>query len=464
MTSVFQSAPAAGKPRRVSWFRRLSRFFSDAVWDMDISALPVPGRVVLRSVRIARLVLNGFWRNQWTLHAAALTYTTLVSVVPIMALGLSVLRGLGAGQLAEQKILTAVSPMPAEFQKFVGDLLVYVDNTSFTALGGVGLAVLLIVAVQMLSQVERAFNRVWGVRSARPLFRMFSDYLSVLVVVPVFMLAATTLNATHFSQIALGFLKENAPFLFKIYSTILGFAPLLATCVAFSVLYKFMPNTRVRIGSAVASGIFGGALWTIWQWFYITLQIGIANYNKIYATFASVFIFLLWVYVSWQIVLLGAEIGFAIQNHATYRMEQRSYGASLKARLVLGLSVLRHAGAALTGLAPAFDVSEFVKAHGVPVRLVNEVVGELARAGYLAELADKQGIYTLLRLPEQVTVGEMLRVFLNSGSDPASLGLAGLDAPVSDLVEKLEITETAGAAGSVTLASLLKGLDAGRIK
>ena len=86
--------------------------------------------------------------------------------------------------------------------------------------------------------------------------------------------------------------------------------------IAFSVLYKFMPNTRVRIGSAVASGIFGGALWTIWQWFYITLQIGIANYNKIYATFASVFIFLLWVYVSWQIVLLGAEIGFAIQNHS----------------------------------------------------------------------------------------------------------------------------------------------------
>jgi hypothetical protein len=135
-------------------------------------------------------------------------------------------------------------------------------------------------------------------------------------------------------------------------------------------------------------------------------------------------------------------------------MEQRSYGASVKARLILGLSVLRHAASALAGLAPAFNVAEFVRAHGVPVRLVNEVVGELVRAGYLAELAGGHGVYTLLRLPDRVTVGEVLRVFLTSGADPASLGLAGLDAPVAGLVDKLETIETAREAGGVTLATL----------
>lgn len=436
---------------------RFTRFFSDAVWDMDLNAVPAFARPLLRTVRIVRLVLNGFWRNQWTLYAAALTYTTLVSIVPVLALGLSVLRGLGAGRLAEQKIKSAVATMPAEFQKFIGDLLSYVDNTSFTALGGIGLALLLLVSVRMLSQVELAFNRVWGVRSARPLFRMVSDYLSILIVVPIFMLAATTLNATHFSQVALAFLQEKAPMIYRTYMTVLGFAPLLATWIAFAFLYKFMPNTRVRVAPALASGVIGGSLWTLWQWFYITLQIGIGSYNKIYATFASVFIFLLWVFVSWQIVLLGAEIGFALQNHATYRMEQRSYGASLKARLLLGLSVLRHAAAALIGNAPVFNLADFARNHGVPVRLLNEVIAELTHAGYLGELAGEQGIYTLLCLPDKVTVGDVMRVFLNSGSNPASLGLPDVDAPVAALVDKLEIMDTAREAGSVTLADLAAG-------
>ena len=175
---------------------RIKRFVTDDIWDIDQSSLPRIRRIGVNAARVLHLVLKGYWANDCPVHASALTYTTLIAIVPVLALALSVLRGFGAASHAEQQIMNSVSAMPEQFRVFVGDILQYVKNTSFSALGGMGLAFLLVTVVLVLSQVESSFNRVWGVQVPRTVLRRFSEYLSVLVVVPVLMVAATTLNAT----------------------------------------------------------------------------------------------------------------------------------------------------------------------------------------------------------------------------------------------------------------------------
>lgn len=420
---------------------RIKRFVTDDIWDIDQSSLPRIRRIGVNAARVLHLVLKGYWANDCPVHASALTYTTLIAIVPVLALALSVLRGFGAASHAEQQIMNSVSAMPEQFRVFVGDILQYVKNTSFSALGGMGLAFLLVTVVLVLSQVESSFNRVWGVQVPRTVLRRFSEYLSVLVVVPVLMVAATTLNATLSSQAVIEFIESRYAAAAAFYLRLLKLTPFVAIWIAFSFLYKFMPNTRVRPGPALISGVIGGSLWIAWQWVYITFQIGMKNYNAIYATFASVLIFLLWLNISWQIILLGAEIGFGLQNHSTFAMEMRSHAASMKARISLAVTVLAHASGAMLSGAQNFCIPAFAREHGVPVRLLNEVVNELVKTGFLAPVWDPegQGNFVLMRAPDKVRISDVVEALLTSGASPESLGLnKRLRPPVLEAVACIE--------------------------
>ena len=404
---------------------RIKRFVTEDIWDIDLSSLPRIRRFGVNAVRVLHLVLKGYWANDCPLHASALTYTTLIAIVPVLALALSVLRGFGAASHVEQQILETASAMPEQFRAFVGDILRYVNNTSFSALGGLGLAFLLVTVVMVLSQVESSFNRVWGVQVPRTILRRFSEYLSVLVVVPVLMLAATTINATLSSQVVIDFIESRYATAAAFYLRLLKLTPFAAVWIAFSFLYKFMPNTRVRPGPALVSGIIGGSLWIAWQWVYITFQIGIKNYNAIYATFATVLIFLLWLNISWQIILLGAEIGFGLQNHSTFAMEMRSHTANMKTRLSLAIAVLANASDAMLNGAKCFCAPAFAQEHGAPIRLLNEVVNELVKTGFLTPVWDPkgQGNFVLMRAPDKVRLADVVEALLASGASPNSLGL-----------------------------------------
>lgn len=422
----------------MNFFKRIYRFFSEGIWDIELSGLPLARRCGVNIVRVFHLVYNGFRENECPLHASALTYSTLMAVVPTMALALSVLRGLGAGDWAEQRIVGSIASMPPQFQQFVVNILSYVSNTNFATLGGIGLALLLWMVVQVIGQVEMSFNRVWGVHTPRPLLRKFSDYLSVLMVVPVLMITATTVNTTLNSAVITDLLKEHLGIMHAWYLRIMELTPLAAICLAFTFLYKFMPNTRVRIGPALVSGIIGGSLWVGWQRIYIATQLGVSNYNKIYAAFASVPIFLLWLYISWQIVLLGAEIGFALQNYATYKLEQRAHAASMQARIMLALSVISHAAQSMMVNVPHFEIAAYARDHRVPVRLINEVVDDLVDAGLLGEIAGGDGRYVLLKTPAAIRVREIMNVMLQAGATPQSLGLERLNPAIRHVLGKVD--------------------------
>lgn len=418
--------------------QRVWRFLSEGIWEIELASLSWLRRMGINLVRIVFLVFKGFRDNECPLHASSLTYSSLMAIVPILALALAVLRGLGAGEWAEERLVQAIAAMPDQFQDFVINVFTYVKNTNFATLGGIGLVLLLWTVVQVLSCVEMSFNRVWGVSQSRRLLRKFADYLSIVMVVPILMVAATTVNATLNNPALIQLLQKHFGYVLLLYTRLLSLLPLLATWAAFTFLYKLMPNAQVRSVPAIVSGVIGGSLWVVWQWGYIELQLGISSYNAIYGTLASVPIFLVWLYISWWIVLLGAEIGFAAQNYATYRMEQKAPGASTQSRIMLALSVLSHAAQAMLLNVPSFEINAYAHAHRVPVRLIHEVVDALVKANLLAEVAEGGDRYVLLKVPSMIRVKEVIAIMLQAGVTPHSLGLDGLNPAIRHVLGKMD--------------------------
>ena len=328
-----------------------------------------------------------------------------------------------------------------------------VENISFAALGGLGLAMLVWMVISVLGRVESSFNRVWGITKGRTLWRRFTDYLSVLIILPVLVTAASSLPVVDF---ATRFLPAEAA---GTVQAIMGsgfikrVTVLLMTSLTFTFLLNFMPNKRVRFLPSAAGGFVSGLLFIIWLGLCASIQVGVARYGRIYGSFAVVPILLAWVYVSWQIVLFGAEVAFAVQNCETYHMELGATRASVHARLAVALAVVTEgARRMLAGDAP-FDLAACAREHHMSVRLMNETVKELGEAGIVAELSGQGGTYSLLRAPATLTVKEVLDALLSFGEPPEALGLRETEDAIQAVLDKADAGLDAGL-GGMTIKAL----------
>lgn len=414
-------------------WQRLKNFLLHGVWDADLSALPAGRSLPIRMVRIGQLVVKGFAEDDLAIHASGLTFVTLMSMVPMLAVVFSLLKGFGFGQERINQMMDWVSGMPPEFQAFVDNMRNIANATNFAAMGWVGLVVVLFTSLLVLGSMEISFNRIWGVRVNRGVLRQVANYVSILVLVPLLIAGVGTAEAS----LRGGLLRLPPPFS-AMAGWVLGLASVLTTWLAFWFMYVHLPNTKVRTLPALISSLVGAVLWLAWQKAYISLQVGVARYNAIYGTFASVPIFLAWLYTSWVIILLGAELAFALQNSATYQIERAAENASSNARLIIGLSVLLRAAQALAGQAARFETAAFGKEQRVPVRLLNDIVRLLVRNGFLAETTDKPGSYVLLRSADSVRVREVVDVILQDGARPEALGLAHRNSAIEKVLAQVE--------------------------
>jgi membrane protein len=255
-------------------------------------------RYALEAVAIGRASVENFLRNDDMLRASALTYTVALSIVPILALAFSALKGFGGFNQIRPLIDRYLAPGSPET---ANQLMSYVNHTNAAAIGTAGAAFLLFTVVSTMSNVEQAFNQIWRVTRSRSLLRKFTDYLSVLFTVPILMVAAltmTTMFKAHISRMPL-------------VTTVM---PYLMVWCGFFLLYLFFPYTHVRYAAAAVGSLIGAVLFQLGQWAYVTFQIGMANYQAIYGALAAVPIFLVWIYIAWSIVLFGAEISATIQR------------------------------------------------------------------------------------------------------------------------------------------------------
>ncbi|MFH0909790.1 MAG: YhjD/YihY/BrkB family envelope integrity protein [bacterium] len=432
------------------------RFLTTELWNAELSTLTGVRSLVVRTVRILQLVGKGFREDDLFLHASALTFSLLMSLVPLLAIAFAVLKGLGAGEEASSRLMTSIDTMPTQFQAFMQQILDIVNRTNVAALGWVGVVVLFFTVVQVLGSVERSFNRVWGIPTSRPILRRFTNYISVTVVVPVLIMAAFAISATLSSPRISDLLGLAAP----LYRALLRLTPLVAVWIAFFFLFVFMPNTSVRRRTAAGGALITAIAWLVWQRLYIFLQAQLATGNAIYGTFASIPVFLMWLYVCWVIILLGAELAFALQNHETYHMERIAGHANVRAKIALAMSAVFQAARSFTqGHAP-FHADAYAHERLVPIRLLNDVVALLTGGGYLAEIGEETRKYVLARSPELITVREVVNLVLREGAARENLGLTRLDPVVEKLFRGFE-SSIDDALGTRTFKDLLDAEQAG---
>jgi membrane protein len=382
-------------------------------------------------IKIAQILVvaaKDFMADRCPLKASALSYTTILSLVPFLALVFAVLKGFSIQNRLEPLIVQQVA---AGSEKAVAKIIQYINNTNVASLGIVGLLALVLTAVSLFDSIEEAFNDIWGVSETRSLYRKFSDYLSVALAAPMLMLAAASITTSLKSQAVVLWLLH-VPYLGAFVFHGLGFIPYLSIWLALIFFYVFIPNTKVRFSSALIGGVLAGTLWQLAQWCYIHFQMGVTRYNAIYGALSLVPLVMVWIYTSWVVVLFGGEVAWA---HQTLRSCRRGLRMAPDHAMqeYLALSLFRIIAAAFVAGRPARSAEEIAEELDVPTRIIQDLFHYFVDRGFLLE----GGVDASSCLPARdiatLTVHEILtalRGYGGSGFTSMAADSAGIDAVV----------------------------------
>ncbi len=388
------------------------------------------------------MVTEGFARDQLLLRATQLTYLTLLSLIPALALAVAVVDLIGGGEQVVRQLLELAAAVPPDVRDFI---LARVADFHFASLGPLGGGVLLGTTVLAIGNVERALNAVWGVRETRPWARRIPDYLAVLVVAPLVLGVAISLRASLESQGFLRWALEN-PLFDAAYHTGLRQLPTLLFVVGFSYLYWFLPNTRVRPLSALLGGLAAGLLFSVAQQAYVGLSIGSARSSAVFGVLAGGVLFLVWVYFSWAIVLFGAEVAYAHQTLPLYRREVLGEPASPAAREALGLAIAVQCARAFRDGAPPWTADRLSEALEVPLRTVRSVLDQLAQAGIVSACGGEQsGAVQPARSLERIRVADLLAAL--RGSRDMALAVPEVARAVAEVLADVDRAASTAAEG-----------------
>ena len=296
-------------------------FLKTDIWRIRLENYSRNKSFFLRQLRIIVLAVRGFAEDKCKFRASALTFYSLLSIVPVIAMMFGIAKGFGLEKRVETELLQKMQgpgqqEVAVKIITFANSLL---ENAKGGFIAGVGVAFLFWTIIKVLSNIENSFNDIWGVKKPRTLGRRFSDYLSVMLVCPFLMIMASSATVVISSQVRV--IIQQSALLSAVAPLILFTLKLLPYCtiwITFTFIFIFMPNTKVRLRSGFLGGVVAGTIFQMVQWIYINFQIVTAKYSAIYGGFAALPLFLLWLQISWLVVLFGAELSFAHQNVETY--------------------------------------------------------------------------------------------------------------------------------------------------
>jgi membrane protein len=411
----------------------LIKRFYDFLWGEDISAASALRRRLVLTLRTLYAVGRDLAEGQLTLRAMSLVYTTLLSLVPLLALSFSVLKGFGVQNQVRPMLLALLAPLGEKGVQIADQVIGFVNNIKVGVLGALGLGLLIYTVITLLQKIEQDFNYVWRVKSVRPLAQRFSQYLSVLMIGPLLIFSAVGVTAAFFGSSAVQSLVAIEPLgtLFEFIATIL---PFLFVIAAFGFVYVLIPNTRVHVVSALVGATFAGILWQTLGWGFAAFIAGSAKYTAIYAGFAIVIFSMIWLYLNWLIVLIGASISCYHQYPALLVTPRREFRLSNRVKEKIALLIVTFIGRNYYNNEPGWTLETLADRIGVPLMPVESVLSAIQRAGYITETADDPPRYLPARSFETITVKELLDTMRSAEEDP---GMSDEILPREDEVERL---------------------------
>ncbi|SFM68257.1 YihY/virulence factor BrkB family protein [Marinobacter zhejiangensis] len=356
--------------------------------------------------RTAYALIRDLVTGNLALHAMSLVYTTLLSIVPLLALSFSVLKAMGVHQKLEPLLFQFFQPMGEQGIELGERILGFVDNMKVGVLGSVGLALLVYTVISLVQKIERSFNMIWRVPEMRSMAQRFSNYLSVIMVGPLLMAAAIGLTATILASSFMVKLMEIEPF-GSVIVMLSRLMPFFLVVGAFTFVYIFMPNTRVKLRFAMIGGLIAGVTWQAAGYLFASFVAGSAKYAAIYSSFAIGIVLLIWVYVNWMILLLGASITYYLQNPGAISKHQKvPLSPELQERVSLVLMWLVAKPFSEGKPAPQQEVLE--RQLHVPAELTREASDKLIRAGLLMLAGEGGDLLVPARSLDTITVQDVL--------------------------------------------------------
>jgi len=397
----------------------LSRF-QKLIWEEQSGPQTIWKAYGIRISRTILILVQDIVHGQLTLRAMSLVYTTLLSIVPLLALCFSVLKAFGVHNKIQPMLLTFLEPLGEEGKEIAANIVQFIENMNVGVLGAVGLALLLYTAISLMQKIEQSLNYIWHIQSPRRIGERVVRYLSVIMIGPILVFSALGITATVMNHDAMrgmmeiGILDDTVKMMSKL-------VPYLLVSSFFTFVYMFIPNTQVRFKPALIGGLVSGIAWQSAGWIFATFVASSNNYAAVYSGLAILILFMIWLYLCWLILLFGASVAFYVQHQEyLYFRDKRprlSDRLSNRMRERIALSIMcLVAGKFLDGK-PMPSASEFKRILRVPVHVLQTVLDALERQEFIVQNGDDPPAYLPARDPSLVTVTQVLNAMQIAGEE-----------------------------------------------
>lgn len=383
----------------------LKTFITESIWQVNLKSLPLWRRVIVSACRFIYLIVVDLANGQLNLRAMSLVFTTILSFVPLIAVSFSVLKAFGVHNQIEPALLKLFAHLGDKAPELTSNIIGFVDNVEVGLLGTLGIAFLFYSVISLLTKVEEAFNYTWRIHKTRSLAERFSNYLSVLMVGPVLVFAAMATTASLLNNSVTQELASIEPFgvLLQFVTKLIPYAFII---FAFTFVYSFVPNTKVRFIPALTGGIAAGILWQSVGWIYALVIAQSSTQTAIYAGFAILFFFMTWLYLNWLILLVGSSVAFYRQYPEYLLAKNQSVSLNNRDREHVGLNVLLMIGENFYHKRPPMTVESIVDDMGCPKQSIEEVLQCYEDAGILRSVVSIEPAYLPATPLENLTVAD----------------------------------------------------------
>ncbi len=419
---------------------KIKNFITKDIWSIKINSIPKIKATFIIFLRVAALSLRGFFQDKCQIRASALTFFSLLSIVPVFAFLFGLAKGFGFEKMLENIVMEKLGQtQPEVAEKLIQFSKNALSNVKGGVIAGIGLLLLFWTVIKLLGNIENSFNEIWGIKRSRKFIRKITDYLSIIVFSFIMLVFASGLNVyikaklIYFSNNVEFFSRVSAPAYF-----LLNISPYIMVWIAFTFIYVTLPNTSVPLKAGLAGGITAGTIYQLFQKAYILFQLGVSKYNAVYGSLAALPLFLIWLQLSWIVVLFGAEITFAAQTHQKFEKDIEPNEISQSLKEYLSLLILTLCIDNFTRGKEPLSLEKISNIYAIPIKIVRDIVYHLLKVNLLTKICENNSEkITLYKSPDFYTIYGTIEAIRNSGIKEIKLNEDAITENLKTSLEKL---------------------------
>ncbi len=435
--------------------KKLIHFFKRDLWEIDIGSLNKYKLFIVKTLRLLNVALRELTEGQLTLRAMSLVYTTLLSIVPVLAISFSVLKAFGVhNEVVEPFLIKFLAPLGSKGQEITTQIIGFVENMNVGVLGSLGLGMLIYTVISVIQKIEASFNSIWRIKKARSFARRFSDYVSVIIVGPILIFSAMGLTASFMSNTVVQTIVSIEPF-GTVFYFFVEKLPYIIVCAAFIFLYIFIPNTKVKFKSALVAGLLAGILWETAGWAFASFVVTSTKYAAVYSGFAILLMFMIWLYVSWLILLVGAQMSFYHQYPYFLDAKNEVLNISHRLKEKLTFLIMYYIGNNFHNNKKPWTLDALVAHLELPVDSVHDILSNLEKNSFLLETGDDPPAYMPARELEAISLRELMQTARMTDSETRAIENHFTTVPEVDGILDTLDTAVADTLGNKTLKDLV---------